>query len=317
MLFLFLIVIRIIYYVGQSFNQPKFCSSVTWNPDAILFADSSTIGEQPQTVFVSVNNSIYVAEGNLSQVQIWVGGSITPTKTIANGLMNPYGLFVSSNGDIYIDNGASSGQVEKWTWSATSGTGVMNTNDSCYGLFIDINNTLYCSMGNLNQVVKASVTNGVNVTIVAAGNGVAGSASNMLNDCHGIFVDSSFNLYVADSGNNRIQFFQSGQLNGITLAGDGASGTVVLNYPTAIILDAGGNLYIADTNNDRIVRSDPTGYRCIAGCSGSNGSASDQLNKPSSLSFDSYGNLFVTDQDNARILQFILATNSCGEHFLL
>ena len=54
--------------IGQSLNQPKFCASVTWNPDAITFADSITIGEQPNTVFVNVNNSIYVSEGNLSQV---------------------------------------------------------------------------------------------------------------------------------------------------------------------------------------------------------------------------------------------------------
>jgi hypothetical protein len=246
---------------------------------------------------------------------MWVEGNITPVKTIATDLMNPYGLFVSGTGDIYIDNGASYGQVEKWTSNAASGIIVMNVSGSCYGLFLDSNNTLYCSLGSLNQIIKASMNNVGNTPTIIAGNGTPGSASNMLNDSHGIFVDTNFNLYVADSGNNRIQLFQSGQSNGMTVAGDGAIGTIILNYPTAIVLDADGCLYIVDTNNDRIVRSDPSGFRCIVGCSGSSGSASNELQRPWSLSFDSSGNLFVTDQNNSRIQKFILATNSCGKSF--
>ena len=229
-------------------------------------------------------------------------------------MINPYGLFVSNNGDIYIDNG-NNGQVEKWTLNASIGIMVMNVSDSCYGLFIDISNSLYCSMGNLHQVVKQSLNNTGNLPTMIAGTGVAGSASNMLNDSHGIFVDVNFNLYVADSGNNRIQFFQSGQSNGITMVENGAPATVSLNYPTAIILDGNGYLYIADTNNDRIVRQDPSDFRCLVGCTGTSSSASNQLNKPSSVSFDNYGNLFVADQDNDRIQQFLLATNSCGKYF--
>lgn len=294
------------------------CSSVTWNSNAITFVDEYTIGTYPTTVFVSINSSVYVAEESSNQVQIWIEGNNTPVKTITNGLINPYSLFVAENGDIYIDNGASNSRVEKWTTSATSGTTVMNVNASCYSLFIDSNNTLYCSLGSLHQVVKTSLNNVGNLLVIAAGTGLAGSASNMLNDNHGIFVDTNFNLYVADSGNNRIQLFQTGQSNAITVVGSGSTtataAAITLNYPEAIILDADGYLYIADTNNNRIIRSDSTGFRCIVGCTGSSGSASNELNMPCSLSFDSYGNLFVADQNNSRIQKFILATNSCGKN---
>ena len=295
-------------------NQPKFCASATWHTDAITFANNSTIGADPNTVFVSINNSIYVAESYFNQVDMWLEGSINPV-TISGGLTNPYGLFVATNGDVYIDNGATNNRVDEWPWNTLVGVTVMYISGICCGLFVDISDNLYCSQCNHHTVAKASLNGGPNLAAIIAGNTTAGSASNMLNNPHGIFVDINFNLYVADGGNNRIQLFQSGQLNGTTVAGNETSSeTIILNYPIAVILDADGYLFIADSNNDRIVGSGPNGFRCIVGCTGTSGSAPNQLNKPYSLSFDSYGNLFVTDRDNARIQKFLLATNSCGKY---
>ncbi len=135
----------------------------------------------------------------------------------------------------------------------------------------------------------------------------------MLNQPKGLFVDINLNLYVADYGNNRIQFFQSGQLIGSTLVGNGAPGPITLNSPVGVILDADSNLFIADSGNNRILGSGPDGYRCLVGCSGTSGSASNQLDTPKILSFDSFGNIFVVDGSNSRIQKFFLATNSCGK----
>jgi sugar lactone lactonase YvrE len=120
---------------------------------------------------------------------------------------------------------------------------------------------------------------------------------------------------VADSKNNRIQLFQLGQLNGITVAGNESSTTTItLNQPTEIVLDADKYLFIVDSGNHRVVGSGPTGFRCLVGCSDDpKGSASNQLNGPTSLSFDSYGNMFVTDSENDRIQKFILSTKLCSK----
>ena len=130
-------------------------------------------------------------------------------------------------------------------------------------------------------------------------------------DPHGIYVDINFDLYVADSGNNRIQLFRSGDLNGITLAGNGAPGTITLRYPTAVVLDNDGYLFIVDSGNNRIVGSGLNGFRCLVGCSGTSGSESNQLSWPKSMAFDSYGNMFVADTGNSRIQKFLLNSNSC------
>jgi DNA-binding beta-propeller fold protein YncE len=169
----------------------------------------------------------------------------------------------------------------------------------------------------LHQVVTKSLDDSSNTLKITAGTGCAGSTSTMLYNPCGIYVDINFNLYVADWSNNRIQLFQSGQLNATTVAG--TSGTILLYAPSSVVLDADDYLFIVDCGNSRIIGSGPAGFRCVAGCSGASGSASNQLYFPYTMAFDSDGNIFVTDGLNSRIQKFVLNNNVCGKynHILL
>ena len=133
----------------------------------------------------------------------------------------------------------------------------------------------------------------------------------MLSNPHGIFINVALDLYVADSGNHRIQMFPDGASNATTVAGNGAPGTISLNQPRAVVLDALDVLFIADTMNHRIVASGSGGFRCILGCGGRAGSSANELNTPVSLSFDRDGNLLVVDQGNARIQKFEMQIIAC------
>jgi len=199
--------------------------------------------------------------------------------------------------------------------NANISVNVMFVGDDCFSLFVDINNNLYCSMQYSHKVISKSLNISTNTSIIVAGNGSYGQASNMLYAPRGIFVDINFDLYVADYSNDRIQLFQQGTLNGITVAGSGSSTiTISLYRPTGIILDADKYLYIIEYGSHRIVGQGPTGFRCLVGCNGG-GSASNQLTYPYSLAFDIYGNLFVADTNNNRIQKFVLSSNSsiCGK----
>jgi len=296
------------------YNQPKFCPNASWNANAITFASSSEVGQQPRGIFVDTNNTVYVADATNNRVQVWFNESTSPTKTISGGLSGPNAVFVATNGDIYVDNGLNNGRVDKWTMDANTSVPAMSVNSSCYGLFVDINDTLYCSTPDLHQVVKRSLNDNMTAPTLAAGTGIPGATSNLLNQPYGIFVDVNFDLYVADYGNNRIQLFGVGQLNATTVAGSSSlNTTIALNNPYGIVLDADNYLFIVDSGNARIVGSGPNGFRCLVGCSGS-GPAFNQLDGPSDLSFDSYGNIFVTDFYNNRVQEFILLTNSCGKY---
>ncbi|CAF4210931.1 unnamed protein product, partial [Adineta steineri] len=256
-----------------SYNQPTFCYNAIWYSNASTFAPSTTIGTLPYGIFINGINTVYVLNRVSNTIISWPQGSSTSTTNSYSNLNNSYSLFISMTGDIYIDNGYSYGRIDQYTFNTSNRVTVMNVNGSCFGLFIDINNNLYCSLKNLHQVVKLLLNNGTTIPTIAAGNGSAGSLSNMLNSPQGIYVDSNLNLYIADSANNRIQFIQTGQLDGMTIVGNGSSANIILNYPTGIVLDANGYLFIVDSYNHRIVASSYYGFRCIVGCSGGGSSA--------------------------------------------
>ncbi|CAF1158512.1 unnamed protein product [Adineta steineri] len=167
-----------------------------------------------------------------------------------------------------------------------------------------------------HEVVKRSLNDPVMASNrIAAGTGNSGSASNELYQPHGIFVDVNLDLYVTDSGNDRVQLFRSGKSNGITVAGSGSlNPTIILLYPSGIILDAEKHLFILDNSNSRIVGSSLNGFRCLVGCYGI-GSEPSQLNNPFSFSFDRSGNIFVADSSNNRIQKFLLMKDSFALSF--
>jgi DNA-binding beta-propeller fold protein YncE len=221
------------------------------------------------------------------------------------------------SGNIYVDNGDLNNRIDKWMLNATNSEPVINVRGSCTGLFIDINNALYCSSMNQHHVIKVDLNSATMIPIIVAGTGCPGPVPNMLDHPHGIFVDTRFYLYVADTHNNRIQRFSPGQLSAITIAGFGASVYFILNRPTSVVLDADGYLFIVDSHNHRIIRSLSDKFQCVVGCEGESGATSRHLHNPQTMVFDSDGHIFVTDLSNHRVQKFTLAINTCGMSFHL
>ena len=234
------------------------------------------------------------------------------TSNISAGLTKSYAVFTHLSGDVYADNGGNN-RTEKWAVNATSGVPVIYAEGGCHGLFIDIDDQIYCSRPDFHTVIKQSINDAPNSWTIAAGNGTNGSGPYQLKTPVGIFVDTTVSLYVADAGNNRVQVFGLGQLNGTTVAGNGAPSTITLTDPCAVVLDGNGYLFIVDRGSHRIVASGPGGFRCIAGCTGTNGSAANQLSRPRRIALDSVGNIFVVDGENRRIQKFLADRNSCGK----
>ena len=262
--------------------------------------------------FLTKHNRWYIVLDECDQITSGIEGSANSVTSALGG----YSIFVAGDDNLYSYD-CSNNQVNMWSMNLTRSQPVMFMSDYCGDLFVDTNSTLYCSIQSMHHVVSKSLNDPKNTLTMVAGANCYGSASNMLSSPNGIFVDLNFTLYVADSGNNRIQRFNSSQVNAITIAGDGAPGTINLSYPVDIVLDGDGYIFIADLGYGRIIGSGPDGFRCVASCvNGGGGSASNQLSSPRSLSFDSDGNIWVADYDDRRIQKFLLSTNSRGEYNL-
>jgi len=125
-----------------------------------------------------------------------------------------------------------------------------------------------------------------------------------------IAIDKAGNLYVADTGNNRIRKVTAeGEVS--TFVGgeegfaDGEGSNARFYYPYGITVDAAGNFYGADKDNHRIRKITPKGeVSTFAG--GEKGFVDGQgntarFNKPSGIAIDAIGNLYMADAGNNRI----------------
>ncbi|MCF7732297.1 MAG: DUF1573 domain-containing protein [Akkermansiaceae bacterium] len=150
-----------------------------------------------------------------------------------------------------------------------------------------------------------------------AGAGIAGfldgiGTSTFFNHPHGIAVDASGILFVADTFNHCIRKISP---NGTvtTYAGSGANGAddgprliARFSSPTGVAVDLDGNVFVADRDNHRIRMIDAASHMVVtiagssAGFLNGDGTAA-QFRNPSGLALDADGGLVVADQGNHAI----------------
>jgi sugar lactone lactonase YvrE len=207
------------------------------------------------------------------------------------------------------------------------------------GVAVDASGNIFVADAGGNRIRKVS-TNGIVTTV--AGSGMSGlftggfsgdggpATSARLNNPSGVAVDTSGNLYIADSFNNRIRKVSAdgaittvagsgntGFIVGGGFSGDGGPATAAtMNYPAGVAVDAAGNLFISDFLNNRIRKVSASGIITtvagssaipglpvlIGGFSGDGGPATSAvLDEPYGVALDASGNLFIADSVNNRI----------------
>lgn len=195
-----------------------------------------------------------------------------------------------------------------------------NTN----ALFRLPNNLAVDNAGNIfvadtaNNVIRKITADGVVSTLAgAAGNHGSndgkGSAAQFWAP-FGIALDSSNNVYVADTGNNIIRKITA---EGVvtTLAGsarhpgntDGTRGGARFRNPWSLAVDAAGDVIVADMSNDTVRKITPDGVvTTVAGQVGVSGTTDGfgtgaQFNNPFAVAIDAAGNIYVADSGNNAI----------------
>jgi trimeric autotransporter adhesin len=274
---------------------------------------------------IAADGTITTAAGNGTEGYSGDGGPSTAAQLDA-----PWGLAADSRGSIYIsDSGnhtvrkiASNGIITTVAGTAvrgSSGDGGPATHaqlNQPLGIAMDGAGNLFiaeCLGARIREVSAAGVITTVAGTGASGYSGDGGAAVKAQLACpHGVAADASGNVYIADTGNQRLRKVgPDGTIS--TVAGNGSNGfagdggpalNAQLFAPTSLALDPAGNLYIADTGNNRIRRIDRNGtIDTVAGGGQSSLTSSNDgipattavLGLPQGVAVDSAGNLYIGD----------------------
>ena len=269
----------------------------------------------------------------------------------ATGLGNPAGVSVSGDGSLYVadsgnnrllryppnrqvygqpgytTNTPNNGKLNGSSVNAPAGTAI-DRSSSAYsgGLYLadqSNNRVLYFPP---NSQSATRVYGQPNLTTNLQNNGGIGATS--LNNPTDVAVDTSGNLYIVDSGNNRVLFYIAGGTTASRVYGQSSFTTVTsnangisattLNTPFGIGLDSNNNVYISDQGNNRVLYYDtattPSVNPAASRVYGQNGSSTtntantggisaNSLNTPVGVTVVS-GGIYIADQNNNRVLYY-------------
>ncbi len=200
------------------------------------------------------------------------------------------------------------------------------------GVAVDSTGSVFVSDSANQRVRRIDSASGI-ITTVAGGakDGAPGFAGDggkatkaQLSNPTGLAVDGAANVFVADTGNQRIRRIDAatgvittvagGAAKGAPgFAGDGGpAGRAQLSGPSGVAIDGAGNLLIADTANQRVRRIDAQSgiLTTIAGgaADGAPGFGGDggpataaQLDSPAGVAVDGGGNVTIADTANQRV----------------
>ena len=247
--------------------------------------------------------------------------------------------------------------AQQYTLSTIAGTGTAGwSGDLGPALLAQFTNPIRVALdsaGNIyitdlgNSSIREVLTNGTVTSVTGNGSpGYSGDGGGaigaQLASPHDIALDSSNNLYIADTGNARIRWVSGGKIN--TFAGTGVRGVEGTNLgdggqainaqfiePTGVAVDKSGNVYVADIGNATVRKIAPngvistfagTGFLSFGGYTGEGGPATQALlGMPYSVTTDTAGNVYIVDIGLSRLFRVgsdgnihTVATNFVGQN---
>jgi sugar lactone lactonase YvrE len=327
------------FVAASVFVYPPLASSTGLLNEAptatISGSTSALIG--PHGVALDSKGNIYVADSSAAKVFVYPSlGSSTgllneaPTITIGGsntGLNSPNGIGLDSTGDIYVVNvssvfvypalGSSTGLLNEaptTTISTTMTTGLSFPQ----GIALDSSGNIYvtecpnCYTGGRGSPGVYVYPAGSNANI-APSTIITGSSTD-LESPQGIALDSSGNIYVADSGDGACDGTASVYVYPAGSNANAAPSTTInglktsLCVPIGITLDSSRNIYVADAGFPN--SNAPSVYIYPAGSTGNTApiatisGSSTGLIGPSGIAGDFSGNIYVTDSSAAKVFVY-------------
>ena len=303
--------------------------------------------DAPQGVAVDGSGNVYVVNTSYSSIRKITSSGVVTTfaggagQGSADGTGStahfniPYGVAADGSGNVYVAD-TNNNTVRKITpggvvstlaglalaSGSTNGTGSAARFRKPRALAVDVSGNVYVAdTGNhtIRKITPAGVVTTLAGLALAVGNTDGMGSTARFRSPDGVAVDTSGNIYVADTGNFTIRKITSAGVV-TTLAGlanfagssDGTGSTARFEFPEAVAVDGSGNIYVADYNNHTIRRVTPAGVVTTIGGTAGVGSGVDGLGReamffgPVGIAVAPNGTLFMSDVYNNCVFQGIL-----------
>jgi arabinan endo-1,5-alpha-L-arabinosidase len=273
----------------------------------------------PADVAVDSAGSLYAADTYNNSIRKIT--SVGVVSTVATGFNHPSGVAVDGSGNLYVAD-TDNNSIRKITSAGVVSILATGFNGPS-GIAADTAGNVYVAE-TLSHTIRKVSSSGA-VTLVAGTAGSSGSAdgtgsAGSFYGPQGLALDSSGNLYVADTNNDTIRKVVVSTGAVTTVAGQaGASGNLNgtgsqarFYFPSGVAVDTAGNLFVADTDNSTIREITSSGVvSTLAGQPGTTGSADGvdsaaRFNFPAGITVSSSGTIYVADTNNHTIRALIL-----------
>jgi sugar lactone lactonase YvrE len=288
---------------------------------------------------VDSNGDIYVADSHNNLIRkIRKDGTVTTVagsgavgssdgRGIKASFFNPTGIAVDKNGFLYVADTHNSlirkispdGEVSTLAGrrpdSLQRGAEKLVKFDHPSGIAVDSKGNVFVADW-ANDVIRKISPDGI-VTDFAGRLGTPGSKDGLALSASfylpgGVAVDSTGNVYVADTYNNMIRKISSAgeviSFAGSKLKGsaDGIGKNAGFSHPAGIVMDKQGNLFVADVDNNKIRKISPAAEVTTFAGSGLRGSKNGQSKmasfyRPFGVTVDAAGTVYVADYLNNKV----------------